>query len=137
VFGLLVVPGFLVAPILFDLSPSRAVAGHLAGAIFHVANLSVLALTILLAGFWWRLRVSTPVWTMLAIIVTLVGVNEFFVASIIADLKLKMGPIDLVPVDNPLRRSFGHWHGISAVMHLTSSGAAAILLLLAPLGRER
>jgi len=137
VLGLLVVPGFLVAPLLFSLSASRAVAGHLAGEIFHTANLCILLLAVILAGFWWRIRVSTHAWFLLATIVVLVGINEFFVSSILADLKLKMGPIDLVPGGDPLRRSFGIWHGISATMHLASASAAAFLVAIGPARKEK
>jgi len=90
-----------------------------------------------MAGFWWRLRVSMLAWYLLAIIVVLVGINEFFVSSILADLKLKMGPIDLVPGGDPLRRSFGIWHGISATMHLASASAAAVLVAIEPTGKEK
>ncbi len=137
VLGLLVVPGFLVAPVLFSLSASRAAAGHLAGEIFHTANLCILVLAVIIAGFWRRLRVSTLAWYLLAIIVVLVGINEFLISSILADLKLKMGPIDLVPGGDPLRRSFGIWHGISATMHLASASAAAVLVAIEPTGKEK
>jgi len=134
--GLLVVPGFVVAPTLFSIAASRSMAGHLAGEIFHVSNLAILILVLVLAGFWVNRKVSGWIWCLLVTVAALVAINEFGIARQIAELKLKMGPIDLVPKEDPLHRSFALWHGISAIIHLVSVVAAAILVATGTTGRE-
>jgi len=135
--GLLAVPGFVVAPTLFSVAVSRSLAGHLAGEIFHVSNLAVLVLSLLLAGFFWKSRVTGFIWCLVAVVIITVAVNEFYIARLIAELKFKMGPIDLVPADDPLHKSFSFWHGISATLHLAGTFAAAILVAIGPADREK
>ncbi|HXH72798.1 MAG TPA: DUF4149 domain-containing protein [Mariprofundaceae bacterium] len=135
--GLLVVSGYLVAPLLFKYAGSQQLAGMLAGHIFHSANLGILFLAVAAAMFWLRMDGQGPSqnklrWGLLLALVLLVAVNEFALAPKMAALKAAMGPIDLLPKDNPQRAEFGMWHGISAVLHLLSTLAAAWLVALGP-----
>lgn len=132
--GLLVVTGFLAAPVLFKFAATRHEAGMLAGHMFHLANLGVLLLAAAVASFWMRMRREAAIgrwrWVLLALIALPVAVNEFGLAPMMADIKQQLGPIDQAAADDPLRVRFGMLHGISSALHLAASLAA--LGLVAP-----
>ncbi len=136
--GLLVVTGFLAAPVLFKFAATRAEAGMLAGHMFHLANLGALMLCAAVAAFWLRMRpVGRARWLLLALVALLVAVNEFGLAPMMAEIKQQLGPIDAAPADSPLRRRFGALHGASSALHLAASlGALALAALGAPGGRK-
>jgi len=128
--GLLVVPGYVVVPILFEHAGSRALAGGLAGHIFHVSNFSILGLSLAVALLWvWAGYSYRMLWGLLLAIALLVAVNEFWVAGVIGDLKAAMGSVEATPADDPLRKRFGMWHGISSTLHLMTSMLALGLLV--------
>jgi len=137
VLALLVVPGYVVAPVLFSVLDSHAQAGHVAGAIFHISNRGLLFLLLAIAAFWWQREAGRLRWVLLIAVLCLIGTNEFIISPVIQDLKVAMGPIDAVPADDPQRAAFGMWHGVSAIMHLFSSLIAALLVALgSPSGRS-
>jgi len=126
--GLLVVAGYLVAPLLFKYADSQQLAGMLAGHIFHTANLGILLLAAAVASFWLRMESQGKSrWGLLIALALLVAINEFGLAPKMAALKEAMGPIDLLPKDNPERATFGMWHGLSAVLHLLATLVSAWL----------
>ncbi|MDQ6996826.1 MAG: DUF4149 domain-containing protein [Mariprofundus sp.] len=133
--GLLVVSGYVVVPVLFAKAGSHALAGALAGDIFHLANLGLIFLAAAVVVFWLRMAKSGMVvgrlrWSLLLLVAVLVVVNEYGVTPVIADLKAQMGPIDQVADDDPLRKLFGIWHGVSALIHMFTAIAAALLVAL-------
>jgi len=126
--GLLVVAGYLVAPLLFKYAGSQQLAGMLAGHIFHTANLGILLLAVAVGSFWLRMeRQGRLRWGLLIALAVLVAANEFGLAPKMAALKEAMGPIDQLAKDDPQRAAFGILHGISAVLHLLATLAAAWL----------
>ncbi|HKI60644.1 MAG TPA: DUF4149 domain-containing protein [Mariprofundaceae bacterium] len=136
ILGLLVVSGYVVAPILFAKAGSSHEAGRLAGEIFHVVNNGVVIIAVAVAAFWLRMKsISRRSWGMLLVVASLAAINEYGVSPIIAELKLAAGPIDQLAADDPLKAQFGMWHGVSAVIHLLSSIMAVILLLTGVHGR--
>jgi len=118
IFGLLLVSGYVTAPVLFAQAPSRQLAGMLAGSVFHVANLAGLVLLAMMAVLGWRGmgRWMRAVLLGLALLLTL---NEFGAAPVIARLKAA-GDVD--------RHAFALWHGLAAVMHLVATLLAATLV---------
>jgi hypothetical protein len=130
ILGLLIVPGYVVVPVLFAEAGSRSLAGHLAGQLFHIANGAILIMAFITALFWRRMEAGRCRWGLLGAVVLMVAVNEFGIASVLANLKESMGSIDAVPKDDPVRRSFGIWHGASSLLHLFTSIAAAGLVIL-------
>jgi len=133
ILGLLVVPGYVVAPVLFAKAGSASLAGSLAGDVFHMANTTILFLVAAVLVFWFRMQKTGAVigqirWLSLIVVVLMVVGNEFGVSPVIADLKAQAGPIDALAKDDPQRALFGLWHGLSAVFHLIASLAAALLL---------
>ncbi|PIP01909.1 MAG: DUF4149 domain-containing protein [Zetaproteobacteria bacterium CG12_big_fil_rev_8_21_14_0_65_54_13] len=138
--ALLIVPGYIVAPVLFSAASSQAVAGELAGKVFHISMISLLFMAAAVAAFWMRMQaeqIGLRRWLLLLVVVLLVAVNAFALAPIMADIKAQMGPIDLVAKDDPQRQLFGMWHGISAVLHLLASLVTALLVALGPVGRAQ
>ncbi len=133
VLALLVIPGYVVVPVLFANLDSRSLAGNLAGIIFHIDNRAILILLLALAAFWWGKSAGYWRWGLLLLLALLVALNEFGLRPEMEYLKQVMGPIDTVPATDPVRESFAVWHGISAVLHLLESLAAAILVALGPL----
>ncbi|RMH50074.1 MAG: DUF4149 domain-containing protein [Zetaproteobacteria bacterium] len=134
--GLLVVPGFVAAPLLFAHAPSRMEAGMLAGALFHAANQALLLLAAAVAAFWLRLRAAGwPIgrlrWLALLLIVLAVALNLWGLAPAMEALKQAMPHgYDALAPDDPLRRRFALLHGISSSIHLVASLAAALLVAL-------
>jgi len=133
--GLLVVSGYVVVPVLFAKAGSHALAGSLAGSVFHLANLGIIFLAAAVMVFWLRMAKSGMVigrlrWVLLLIVVVLVLGNEYGITPVIVDLKARMGPIDLVADDDPQRKLFGIWHGVSALIHMFAAIAAAVLVAL-------
>ena len=130
ILALLVVPGFVVAPILFAKAGSIYLAGMLAGDIFHVANRTIVILVLAVATFWWRQGgAGRSSWLLLGLVLLLVVVNEWGITPVIEALKAQIGHgFDTLAKGDPLRVRFGTWHGISAVLHLITTLAAAWLV---------
>ncbi len=133
--GLLVVPGYVVAPVLFAKAGSISLAGSLAGDIFHMANMGLIFLTAAVMVFWLRMQKSGALigrlrWSLLLLLAALIVGNEYGVSPLLADLKAQIGPMDQVADDDPQRKLFGIWHGVSAVIHLFSAISAAALVAL-------
>ncbi len=133
--GLLVVSGYVVAPVLFANAGSTMLAGALAGDVFHVANRGVIFLAAAVVVFWLRMRKSGVEigrlrWALLLLVAALIAGNEFGIAPIIVQLKAEIGSFDALAADDPQRQLFGLWHGVSAVIHLLASICAALLVAL-------
>jgi hypothetical protein len=131
--GLLLVPGYMATPVLF--ARATEMAGMLAGQLFHVANSGLLLLAASVAFFWFRTAQAGPYigrlrWSLLLAVALMVAVNEFALASILADLKQQMGVIDRVPEDDSQRELFGMWHGVASLLHLLSTLCAGLLVAL-------
>jgi len=135
ILGLLLVPGYVVTPILFDTAGGSELAGSLAGQMFHVANFGLLLLAAAVAFFWFRMasagsHIGKLRWYLLLAVALAVAVNEFALASILADLKQQMGVITLVPEDDSRRQMFRIWHGASSILHLLTTLCAGLLVAL-------
>ena len=133
--GLLLVPGYVITPILFAKAGSTEVAGMLAGQFFHVANSGLLLLAAAVAFFWFRMAskencIGKLRWSLLLAVALMVAVNEFALASILADLKQQMGAVNRVPEDDPRRELFGMWHGAASLLHLLTTLCAGLLVAL-------
>ena len=78
--GLLVVPAYVVAPILFAELESLQ-AGLIAGKIFHVSNIAVLILAVAAMVFAFRIQVQKSTWYLLGFLVLMVAINAFGVSA--------------------------------------------------------
>jgi hypothetical protein len=133
--GLLLVPGYVVTPVLFDKAGSSEMAGMLAGQLFHIANSGLLLLAFAVAFFWFRM-VSAGIsigklrWLLLLAVALMVAVSEFALAGILADLKEQIGAVSLLPEDGPQRQLFKMWHGAASLLHLLTTLCAGLLVAL-------
>jgi len=130
VLALLVVPGFIVAPVLFANLGSHALAGHLVGIIFHLSNRGILILLLAIAFFWWKREAGKCRWILLGAAACLVGSNELLLSPAMEHLKSAMGSIDALPPGDPQRAEFGMWHGASEVLHLLATLISMALVVL-------
>jgi len=135
ILGLLVVPGYVVTSVLFAKAESSAVAGMLAGHLFHVANMGLLLLAAAVAVFWQRLAAQGKTigrlrWLLLAAIALLVALNEFVMAAKIETLTAQVGAVADLAVDDPMRQTFRIWHGAASLLHLLASLCAVVLAAL-------
>ncbi|MDQ6988752.1 MAG: DUF4149 domain-containing protein [Mariprofundaceae bacterium] len=126
--GLLVVPAYVVAPILFKTLVGQD-AGLLAGQIFHVCNLAVLILAVAALVFAYRMQVATSTWYMLWLVVLLVAANAFGVATVMAMIKAEAGDISALAQADSMRWMFAFWHGLGSILHLMSSVLLVILVM--------
>jgi len=128
--ALLVVPGFIVVLVLFANLGSHALAGHLAGIIFHLSNRGILILLLAIALFWWKREAGKWRWILLGAAASLVGSNELLLSPAMEHLKSAMGSIDALPPGDPGRAAFGMWHGASEVLHLLATLISVALVAL-------
>ena len=132
-----------VAPSAFAVLRARGVpyANEAAGSIvtrtLAVVNTSgfVIALVLLLSAFLFRRGVSRRAFLAETIALALVGaaagVGQWVIAARMVQLRAAMGrPIDDVAADDPLRLTFGAWHGYSVTALAVGIVAAAVALLL-------
>ena len=102
----------------------------------------VIALALLLSAFLFRRSVSRRAFLAetisLALVAIATGVGQWVIAARMLALRAAMGrPIDDVAADDPLRVTFGAWHGYSvAALAVGIIAAAVALLLIARRGRH-
>ena len=126
--GLLVVPGYVMAPILFaELSSSQA--GLIAGKVFHISNIAILILACAAMAFCYRIQVTKATWYLLIAVSVLVVANAFGVSTMIAMIKSEAGDISALSPDEPLRWAFAFWHGMGSILHLISTILLVLLVM--------
>ncbi|MDX8395967.1 MAG: DUF4149 domain-containing protein [Mariprofundaceae bacterium] len=131
IFGLLIVPGYVVVPVLFEYAENSTTAGMLAGHVFHLSNMGVLFLAAAVAAFWMRMSPQgRGRWILLCVMSLLIAVNEFSIAPLLATIKSEAGSIASLVEDDPLKAKFGMLHGISALCHLVASLLAVALVAM-------
>jgi len=131
-----------VAPALFDVLPTRALAGDVVGrllpTIFYsgmVVGVLVIAIDVWVAGAWrWNaLTISS-----LAIAVSC-AIAQWIVSPRIERVRAQIpGPIESLPLDDARRVAFGRLHGISVGwLGLAMLAAIAALVVCARLVETR
>jgi len=126
--GLLVVPAYVVAPMLFSELES-AQAGLIAGKVFYTSNLAILILAVAAALFCWRIQVKKSTWYLLGLVALMVAINAFAVTSMMAMIKAEAGDISMLNKDDPLRWAFAFWHGMGSMIHLISTVLVVVLVM--------
>jgi hypothetical protein len=119
--------GYIAAPVLFNTIPDRALAGLLAGKMFHVMSMiGMLCGGLLLVSLFWRRRSWVlrhwQFWVIL-VMLGLVALGFFYVQPLIAHLR------ELSPA---LREAehFKQWHGLAQLLYLVTSIGGLLLVLL-------
>jgi hypothetical protein len=123
--------GLLVAPVLFSIVEDRALAGRVAGSLFHYAAWIGLAcgLWILLfriARFGGAAFRQAATWTAL-LLLALVALGEFGVQPILAALREQAMTREIA--ESVFRQRFGTWHGVASVLYLVQCAVAIALVL--------
>ncbi len=126
--GLLIVPAYVVAPILFAQLESMQ-AGLVAGKIFHVSNIAILILAVAAAWFCFRIKTSKTTWYLLGAVVLMVAINAFGVTVMMTAIKSEAGDISALDKDDTLRLAFAFWHGIGSIMQLISALFMVVLVM--------
>ena len=115
--------GFLVAPLLFAELEDRALAGSLAGAVFHVMAWAGLACAACLLAIGWLMRgrrrfFSWQAWVIVTMLL-LTAVGEFVLAPWIADLR-SAGLVDSA--------RFAQAHGLASSVFLVNAALGLVLV---------
>jgi hypothetical protein len=124
-----------VAPALFAVLPSRALAGDVVGRLLppiYYAGIVVGLLVMVTQwraneGWSWRGREAAAFVTVLAC-----GVAQLFIAPRIQRVRAEIpGPIEVLAADDPRRLAFGRLHGISVAWLGVAMLAALITAVIA------
>jgi len=126
--GLLVVPAYVVAPLLFK-ALSSVDAGAIAGQIFYVSNIAVLILATSAMLFCYRIKVSKGTWYLLIAVLLMVAANVFGVSTVMGMIKAEAGDISALAKDDAMRMMFAFWHGLGSILHLLASICVIFLVM--------
>ena len=120
--GSLWMAGLVVAPLLFAVLDDRALAGTIAGRLFSVTSYMGLACggVLLLLNGWCYRRPNRRALVLLVMLV-LIGIGEFVLAPLIADLRLQ-GLTDTA--------RFGRLHGLAGAIFLANCVLGLVLVIL-------
>lgn len=133
--GASLLTAIVVAPVAFEVLPSRAFAGMLIGRVLRVLFLSGIAVGLVAAAVAWLdrgrhlrpVRVAAPAAMALAC-----AAAQFLVGPRIAAIRGAIGSaIDLLGADDPRRIAFGRLHALSVGYLAIAVVAAAVSLWLA------
>ena len=128
ILGLLVVPAYVVAPMLFaELESDQA--GLIAGKVFYTSNLAILILAVAAALFCQRIQVKKSIWYLLGLVAFMVAINAFGVTSMMGMIKAEAGDITALDKDDPLRWAFAFWHGMGSMIHLITTVLVVVLVM--------
>ena len=114
--------GLVVAPLLFSVLDDRSLAGTVAGSLFTVTSYIGLACGgVLLALNGWRYRAPNRRAVLLLAMLMLIGIGQFILAPLIADLRLQ-GLADTA--------RFGRLHGPAGLVFLVNCVLGLVLVVM-------
>jgi len=128
VLGFLLVPAYVVAPVLFAELESVQ-AGLIAGKVFYMSNLAILILLVSALLFCYRIQVKKSTWYLLGLVMLMVVINAFGVTSMMSMIKAEAGDITALDKTDPLRLAFAFWHGMGSILQLISSLLVVVLVM--------
>jgi hypothetical protein len=132
-FGMLAFFGAFGARIVLETSPSRHAAGAVNKVLLDVldaVSLACAVLLVLVLLLWnrarpWTARARGYALRFLAVAAVAAAASLFVVTPEMMERRARMGPIDLVAKDDPLRKAWGRLHGISSLTLLVRLAASA------------
>lgn len=132
-FGMLGFFGAFGARVVLETSPSRHAAGAVNKVLLDVLDAASLLVAFLLAlalVLWnrarpWTARARGYALRFLAVAAVAAAASLFVVTPEMMERRARMGPIDLVPKDDPLRKAWGRLHGVSSLTLLVRLAASA------------
>jgi hypothetical protein len=125
--------GYMVAPTLFDVLPSRETAGMIAGHLFRyeaILGITVGVLQLVLCNVLIRrgaVRYRSLRWVVLAMLICVLA-GYFGVQPLMEGLKAKAQALNLGVSESPYKGEFGMLHGVSSVIYLVQSLLALVLV---------
>jgi len=125
--------GYMVAPTLFSILPSRETAGMIAGQLFHtqaILGVVVGVLQLVLCNVMIRrgaARYRALRWLVLAMLCCVL-VGYFGVQPFMDSLKAKTHALGVGVSESPYKSDFGMLHGISSAFYLLQSVLALVLV---------
>jgi hypothetical protein len=135
--GMLAFFGAFGARVVLETSPSRHAAGAVNKVLLDVLDAASL-LAVLLLGLVLVLWNRARPWTegargyairFLVIAAVAAGASLFVVTPEMMERRTRMGPIDLVSKDDPVRKAWGRLHGVSSLTLLVRIAASAGVFL--------
>lgn len=131
--GMLAFFGAFGARVVLETSPSRHAAGAVNRVLLDVLDAASLGLALILGlglVLWnrarpWSARARGYALRFLAIAAVAAAASLFVVTPEMMERRAKMGPIDLVPREDPVRRAWGRLHGVSSLTLLVRLAATA------------
>lgn len=135
--GGLWVTGLLVAPLLFQVLPDRALAGTLAGRIFAAMawiglGCGLYLLAFRLQRFGAQALRQSFCWLVLLMLLLTAG-GYFGVQSVLASLRQQALPLEVM--QSPLGDRFALWHGVAGVLFLVQCVLGLAMVVLHGRGR--
>ncbi len=132
-FGMLAFFGAFGARVVLETSPSRHAAGAVNKVLLDVLDAASLAACLLLGialVLWdrarpWTRRAKGYAVRFLLVAAVAAGASLFVVTPEMMERRARMGPIDLVPKEDPARQAWGRLHGISSLTLLVRLAASA------------
>jgi glucan phosphoethanolaminetransferase (alkaline phosphatase superfamily) len=132
-FGMLGFFGAFGARVVLETSPSRHAAGAVNKVLLDVLDAASLLLAFLLAlalVLWnrarpWTARARGYALRFLAVAAVAAAASLFVVTPEMMERRARMGPVDLVPKEDPLRKAWGRLHGVSSLTLLVRLAASA------------
>jgi hypothetical protein len=125
--------GYLVAPTLFSVLPSRETAGMIAGHLFRheaILGITVGVLQLVLCNVLIRrgaARYRSLRWIVLAMLICVLA-GHFGVQPFMEGLKVKAQALNVGVSESPYKSEFGMLHGVSSVIYLVQSLLALVLV---------
>lgn len=131
--GMLAFFGAFGARIVLETAPSRHAAGAVNKALLDVLDAASLGAALLLGlglVLWnrarpWSARARGYAVRFLAVAAVAAAASFFVVTPEMMERRARMGPIDLVSKEDPVRREWGRLHGVSSLTLLVRLAAAA------------
>lgn len=126
--------GYLAVPVLFRMQPDRQLAGMLAGHMFTAMAYVGMVCALYLLGYQMR-NAPRPLWRQPVFIATLVMlllvlVGQFIIQPIMAELKLRALPLEVM--HSELVAQFKALHGTASILYLIQSLLGIVLLVKLP-----
>jgi hypothetical protein len=131
--GSLWTTGYMVAPTLFSVLPSRETAGMIAGHLFRleaIVGIVVGVLQLVLCNVMIRrgaARYRALRWVVLLMLLCVLG-GYFGVQPFMEGLKVKAQALGVGVSESPFKAQFGMLHGVSSAVYLLQSVLALVLV---------
>lgn len=130
---------FVVAPTVFSLLPSRTQSGNIVGSILSQLDiimrwgLGLMVLSEIIKYLylpWENPKRETIITILIILLLIVLSFSMYIVSPKIEDIRAQIPSFDDLSEEDPLRKQFGMWHGISMLcMSVSLLIGSAILII--------